>query len=1004
MPQRKTVTVLFADVVGSTSLGESHDPETTRSVLDRFFAEARTIVERHGGSVEKFIGDAVVALFGVPVVHEDDALRGLRAADELRAALERLNESFARVGIEIELRMGVNTGVVVVDESRTDGFRASGDPMNVAARLEQSAEAGEILIGSLTRDLGGEAIEVEEVPQLDVRGKARPLSAYRLIRVLPDVDPYRREGDAPVVGREHELELLAGALRDAVESKRCVSCAVVGPPGIGKSRLIREFVERTGEEVQALAGRCPAYGEGVTFLPLAEALQPLLGDDPTAVLLDLLGDVEWRESAAAQVEVAVGLRAGSVSAEEAFAALRVVLEALARRRPLVLVVDDVHWAEPHLLDFLEYLAATSSDGPILLVCTSRPELVDQRPSWTAPRDNTLVIGLRPLGSDDAAELVRHLRSSHGLRTTEISPIVEAADGNPLFLEQLLALNAGARPNEKLVVPPTIQALLAARLDQLDGPQRRVVEAASIEGRFFRRAHVEALVNGDGSLGDVDAALQLLARRQFVRPVDDPHGDDDVFAFVHALVRDAAYSAVSKARRAALHVRLAEIFELEDGSLDEIVGHHLEDAARLRLELGRADDETRSLEERAGCHLLAGGERALGLGDNGAAIKLLERAVGLVGADSPEGRIARLQLGSASAGAGRLQLAEERYEEVISTSRDGADRVLELRARVALATLEAQTDVDISMAELEGMAMSTLEELEALGDERGLASAWYLVHWARFRRGRFTDAIAALERVADLARSAGDSREEVRALGQIAMATMWGRTPVDEALVMVEALVERSGHSRLMEAFAERVRGGFTALTGDFEQGREHCRRAVEIYEDLGQTISAIGVSSELQRIERQAGRPDIAEAILRDAYSRFVVLGDLGYLSWVAPGLARILAERGRAEEATELARVCREELQRDHAYAQAASRLADATVLLSAGRAAEARVVVEQALAIFEQTDMIYMQADALAMLADVDRVEGDEASARAHVAAALALYELKGDVVSAGRLRERV
>ena len=301
-------------------------------------------------------------------------------------------------------------------------------------------------------------------------------------------------------------------------------------------------------------------------------------------------------------------------------------------------------------------------------------------------------------------------------------------------------------------------------------------------------------------------------------------------------------------------------------------------------------------------------------------------------------------------------------------------------------------------------MSTLQELQELGDEGGLASAWYLVHWARFRTGRFTDAIDALERVADLARSAHDSREEVRALGQIAMATLWGRTPVEDALRMVDELVERAGHARLMEAFAERVRGGFTALTGDFEQGREHCRRAVEIYQELGQTISAHGVSSELQRIERQAGRLDVAERILRDAYSRFVVLGDLGYLSWVAPGLARMLAERGRAEEATELARVCREELQRDHAYAQAASRLADATVLFAGGRMTDARGVVEQALAILEETDMIYMQGDALAMLADIDLAEGDETSARTRVEAAIGLYELKGDVVSAERLRARL
>ncbi len=294
MAQRKTVTALFCDVVGSTSLGESHDPETLHNVLDRYFEEARTVVERHGGSVEKFIGDAVVALFGVPVAHEDDALRALRAADELRTELGRLNEAFERVGIHLDVRMGVNTGEVVVDESRSDGFRASGDTMNVAARLEQSAGAGEILVGGLTRELGGQAIGVEAVEPLEVKGKARALEAYRLLGVLPDVEPYRQEGDAPLVGRERELELLRGALRDARERRRCVACTVVGPPGVGKSRLVREFVATVGDEWRVLVGRCPAYGEGVTFLPLAEAIEPVLGD------------VARDGSAAEQVEIALG--------------------------------------------------------------------------------------------------------------------------------------------------------------------------------------------------------------------------------------------------------------------------------------------------------------------------------------------------------------------------------------------------------------------------------------------------------------------------------------------------------------------------------------------------------------------------------------------------------------------------------------------------------------------------------------------------------------------------
>jgi class 3 adenylate cyclase/tetratricopeptide (TPR) repeat protein len=996
--QRKIVTALFTDVVGSTSLAESHDPETLRNVLSTYFEEARATVERHGGSVEKFIGDAVVALFGVPAAHEDDALRALRAADELRTALARLNESFARVGIHIDVRMGVNTGEVIVDHSSPDGFRASGDTMNVAARLEQGAGPGEILVGALTRQLGGDAIEVEPL-ELEVKGKAQALDAYRLLRVVPDAEPYPRDGLAPLVGRDRELEELQRALDDARDASRCVVCTVVGPPGVGKSRLVREFVSRAVDDEQVLVGRCPSYGEGVTFMPLADALGPVLGDDPHAALVELLeGGGERSESAAEQVEVALGLRSGSVSPEEAFSALRAVLESLARRALLVLVIDDLHWAEPRLLDFLEYLVAFSSDGAILLLCPTRPELVDDRPSWSVPREHASFVTVRPLADAEAEELVGHLLRSRGLGAAELGRVVEAADGNPLFLEQLLALNADVGPDEQLVVPPTIHALLAARLDQLDERERPVLEAASIEGRVFHRDHVEALLAGEAVGSDLSEVLLSLARRQLIRPARGRR-PVEAFAFAHGLVRDAAYASMPKERRARLHVRLAEVLESQEDALEEIIGLHLADAVRLRRELGHVDEESRLLASRAARLLLVGGERALGVGDDRAAVKLLERAVELVGVEDEAGRLACLELGRALAGAGRLDEAGIALDEALQAARSTGERALELRAFLALANLQAQTDATVSMAELAERAEGTLEELEQLGDERGLALAWWLLHWTQFRAGQYVRSGDAAEQAIVHAVRAGDRREELRALGAIAIVARIGPTTVDEGFRVCDEVLERARGARLAEAFVARARGGLLALTGDFERGREECRRSVEIYEELGHPVSALGVAAERERVERLSGDLEAAERELRAAHARLEEIGDIGYLSWIGPMLARVLARTGRSEEAIALARSSRARMQPDHAHGQIVSRLAEATALAAAGERAAAETIAKDALELAEATDAWDLRAEALLLLADLD-----EGSPREREEQALALFEAKGDLVSSARLRERL
>ena len=1001
MQLRKTVTVLFSDIADSTSLGETLDAEVLGRVLRRYFDDVRGVVERHGGRVEKFIGDAVVAVFGVPTAREDDALRALRAAAEIRERLELLNDDFERnLGIRLGVRTGVSTGEVLVSGEGGEGLTVSSDTTNVAARLEQTAGAGEILIGARTRILGGDAIEVEELEPLVLKGKAEPVAAFRLLRVLPNVSPYERRDDVPLVGRRQELAVLQDALDRATGNAECVLATVVGVAGVGKSRLAREFLAALGDSARVLIGRCAPYGEGITFLPLAEALRPVLGADAHAAVLELVADDERRLAVADGVAGAFGADAGSGSGEETSWAFRRLFEALARERPLVLVVDDIHWAEEMLLDLLEYVASFSSGAGIVILCLTRPELLEERPTWSAPRANAVLAVLTPLADAESVALAEHLSPERGLAADELRRIVDAADGNPFFLEQLLALNSGAEKGAELLIPPTIQALLAARIDRLAAAERRVLQVAAVEGREFRHSALVELLPTE-TRDEARTILLSLARRQLIRPsrADDPDGE--VFSFVHALVREAAYAETPKETRADLHLRLADFLARDPSRPVEIVGYHLADTAGYRLELGLRDEKTTEIAARGAKLLATGGRHAVGFGDDRAAAKLLERACELVPIDDPFGQALRLELGRALAGSGRLEPARATLSEVSAAAQRGDARAVELRAQLGLLNLRAQTDAEFSMVELEGTAERALPELGRLEDERGLASAWWLVHWARFRLGRYADSLAAAEQTVEHARRAGDRREELRALGAIAMATCHGPTSVTDGLRRCDELVERSGGASLMEAFAARVRGFLLAMTGEFDRGREECRRSVELYEELGNRVSALGVVCELELVERKSGRLDVAEEELRSADVRLREIGDVGYLSWVVPQLARVLALRGKVDEAVELARRSRAEMQPDHSFGQVTARLAEAIALTSDGKLEAAEEVALAALELVERTDALDVHADVLLALADIDRARGQTSQASARVVRAIELSEQKGDVVSVAHAR---
>jgi len=635
---RKTVTVLFCDVTGSTQLGEQLDPESLRRVMARYFEVAKDVIERHGGAVEKFIGDAVMAVFGVPAVHEDDALRAVRAAAELRDALGGLNAELAEsYGTRLELRTGVNTGEVVTG---TEERLATGDAVNVAARLEQAAQPGEVLLGNETLRLVRDAVEVEPVPALELKGKADPVPAFRLLRVTAG-EPEARRQTVAMVGRDRQRQLLDDAFANVVGERSCHLFTILGTAGVGKSRLVAEFLQSL-DGATVVGGRCLSYGEGISYWPVTAAVKELLGPSPD----DELAQLGFDPTTAQTLEPILGRQKLASSPEEISWAVRKLFETAAARRPLVIVFDDLHWGEPVFLDLVEHIADFSRDAPILLLCMARPELLDRRSVWGGGKLNATNVLLEPLSPDETGELIERLLSGAQLDSSLRERILESAGGNPFFVGEMLTMLAertdGNRSAE-IAVPPTIQALLASRLDQLDDAERRVLERGAVEGQVFHRGAVVALAPDEGQ---VDGRLMTLVRKDLVRPEQSLLAGDDAFRFRHLLIRDAAYEALPKATRAELHERFADWLESNAPDLvelDEIVGYHLEQAYTYRSALGPLDDAARALAPRAAQRLLAAAKRAFERGDLPAVESMSRRSVLLARSGSTTHREAQLQL-------------------------------------------------------------------------------------------------------------------------------------------------------------------------------------------------------------------------------------------------------------------------------------------------------------------------------------------------------------------------
>ena len=730
--QRKTVTVLFCDLTGSTALGETLDPERLRALLARYFERMQAIVKRHGGSVEKFIGDAVMAVFGVPVLHEDDALRAVRAAIEMQDALPELG---------LQARIGVMTGEVVTGTAER---LATGDAVNVAARLEQAAQPGEVLIGKPTLALVRDAAEVVPVQRLELKGKAEPVPAYRLLRVR---DTPERRHEARFVGRQRELASVRDALERVQAEQRCELVTILGGAGVGKSRLVAEVLASV--EATVVRGRCLPYGEGITYWPVVEVLKQLNVRPPD-------------QAAALAIRALLGESQAVTSAEEIAWAFRKTLEHAAAGQPLVVVVDDIQWGEETLLDLIEHVALLSSDASILLLCMARPELSERRPTWP------VTLRLEPLDDEHVDALIPE-RIPSELR----DKIARAAGGNPLFIEEMLAMAGDAKG--EVIVPPTMQALLAARLDQLDTAERSVLERGAIEGEVFHRGAVQALGPEETQ---VTPRLAALVRKELIRPDTPLLAIEDGFRFRHLLIRDAAYDALPKATRADLHERFASWLEqhgTELVELDELLGYHLEQACRYRNELGfTPDDKVMAAGRR---RLTAAGLRANLRQDYGAAVSLLERAATLV----PPGEVdlaLETELGQALLWIGRGDDALRRADSLAERASAAGNRLGELCGRIQAGVLRLTVEPEGSAEKLSALVEQALPVFQAAGDDMALYVAYSATAEVSRHAGAAWDGRTGGLRAGLRPRSAGGPPYRPAAHGvALARARFFGTTPV-----------------------------------------------------------------------------------------------------------------------------------------------------------------------------------------------------------------------------------
>ena len=1019
---RKTVTVVFCGLKGSTDLAGRLDSEALREVLTLYFSAMKPVLEGHGGTVEKYIGDVIMAVFGLPRMHEDDALRAVRAAAEMREALAELNVTLrAGFGVTLESRTGVSTGEVVTGLGGGSRRLATGDTVNVAARLEKAASAGEVLIGESTHRLVRDAVEVVPVGPLQLKDKAEPVPAYRLVSVTAGARS-APSAARPMVGRAREFAALGAAFARSVAGSECRLVTLLGEAGVGKSRLIEEFVRSIADQAVMLRGRCLSYGDGITFWPLAEVFRQAAGIVPEDSEEDARTKLASRfggrlADATSRVESVIGLSEQPYGKDELFWAARAVLQELARRRPLVVVFDDVHWAEPTFLDLIEDILDTSPEVQLLLVCAARHELREGRPGFAAGRPTASQIELRELSQEECGRVIRNLLGQAGLPGPLEQRILGLAKGNPLFMEQMLSMlidddllreRAGrwvfSGAAEAVSVPENVSSLLGARLDRLGPSELAVVELASVIGLDFFSGAVSALAGESDTRTELELALAALCRKQLILRAEPGAVGD--FRFSHILVRDAAYARLLKRTRTRLHERFAAWLTDTAGSrlaeYEEILGYHLEQSFRYRAELGPVDDDGRRVGAAASRYLGLAGRRALARGDLPAAVNLLQRAAALLGEDDPARALLLLDAGEAAVDVGELERADTLLTEAADRALSARDSGTARAAALARLQLRYTHDPQAVQENVVEFVERDIAQLEVMGNDRALARAFSLLTFVHWTGARFADAAAAAERTIRHATAAGDQVTARRFLGSLAISALYGPMPVPEAIATCEQVLARAEDDRKVSARTELAIGQLEAMRGDFEHARLLYRRSRASLEDLGCHFLAALTSLTSSFIELLAGDLAAAESELRADYRRLDEMGERNYISTTAGLLGDVLYRQGRYDESAEFAAVCEHLASLDDVDSQFLWRCVRGKLRARQGEIGEAESLLSAAMALIETSDQLDLQGNGLMDLAEVRELAGTPASAAALCERAAGRYERKGNVVSARRAHQ--
>ncbi len=957
--ERKLATVLFVDLVSSTELVTETDPEIVRRRVSRFFDQVSHCIVTHGGTVEKFAGDAVMAAFGVPLAHEDDAERAVRSA---LATLERVRE------LGLEARVGIESGEIVADDSASTF--ATGEAVNLAARLQQRAAPGEILVGPGAARLVGGRIELEPAGTLDLRGFRVPIEASRVVCAADPGAPIATV-KAPLVGRESELDLLENTFARTVRDRRATLFTIYGDPGVGKSRLAREFTEGV-EGATVLFGRSLPYGEGVTYWPLAEMVKASAGisdDDPLDEAQKKLRACCEDEEVADLLGLAVGVLAaveGERAQREIAWAARAWAEQLAQAQPLVLVFEDTHWGEEPLLELIEHLAAWVKDAPLLILCLARAELLDVRPTWGGGRVRATTIELEPLREEESAELVAALTADLDL-PIDAATVLAKTEGNPLFVEETVRMLA-ERPRDGLAkIPDTLQALIAARIDRLPTSARAALQRAAVMGRIFMGGALEHL---SPELADVGDALDELLVRDLV--VAEPRATisgEQAYKFKHVLIREVAYAGLSKGSRADLHYAFAQwLGERAGDELLEIRAFHLDQAARLLTELdGAAPAE---LREEAAVMLTKAGHRALSREAFRSARKLLLRAVEL--APTLERRYL--------AGRAAWRLADfpavmVEMTEVSEEAEQAGETVVQGRALSALAEAVLQHKANAPAAGL--LATKALAVLEHEAPGVRFEPLWILSQVAGWQSD--TDAYERYAKAAlDAAREAERKDLEVLVIQSLAFAYLI-QLEVDEAVPLIERAFELADASGSItgRAAAHAVRGYYNLVTERPADAESDYSAARELYAEIGNTRREAIMLMFIGRAAFAQGHDERAEAILRDAVRTLKGLGDRGSLCEAQRALAMVLAAEGKVDEAERHALEARETVGPEDRVSGGTTLLALGVVRSKQRRDDEAEQLMREAVETFNLYGLRALEHWGLRVLAEFLRERGrdDEA-----------------------------